>query len=92
MPHKISEKSYSSIFLQELLFRGRVRVQLKNDDGTPFSKDYPTRESLLVHIGKTIPQLKSRQNKPTETSSSSAQPTTASSSGAQKKSGKSKRR
>jgi signal recognition particle subunit SRP19 len=92
MPHKISEKSYSSIFLQELLFRGRVRVQLKNDDGTPFSKDYPTRESLLVHIGKTIPQLKSRQNKPTETSSSSAQPTTATSSGAQKKSGKSKRR
>ncbi|VDM73560.1 unnamed protein product [Strongylus vulgaris] len=24
--------------------RGRVRVQLKNDDGTPKNKDYPTRK------------------------------------------------
>ncbi|VDK64991.1 unnamed protein product, partial [Cylicostephanus goldi] len=29
--------------------RGRVRVQLKNDDGTPKNKDYPTRKLYFAN-------------------------------------------
>ena len=50
---------------KELLYRGRIRVQLKNDDGTPVSTEFPTRDSLLQHLGKTIPNLKTRQGKHT---------------------------
>ncbi|KAG7190551.1 hypothetical protein KM043_006650 [Ampulex compressa] len=48
---------------KELLYRGRVRVQLKNDDGTPVRSEFPTRDSLLLHLGTTIPKLKTRQGK-----------------------------
>lgn len=48
--------------LQELLYRGRIRVQLKNDDGTLFNAEFPTRDSLLFHLGTKIPLLKSRQS------------------------------
>ncbi|CAJ0593286.1 unnamed protein product [Cylicocyclus nassatus] len=41
--------------------RGRVRVQLKNDDGTPKNKDYPTRTALLKYVATMIPKLKTRQ-------------------------------
>lgn len=44
-----------------MLFRGRIRVQLKNDDGSIFNPDFPTRDSVLLHLGTMIPQLKSRQ-------------------------------
>lgn len=49
-------------FFQELLYRGRIRVQLKNDDGTLFNPEFPTRESILFYLGGKIPQLKSRQS------------------------------
>lgn len=42
--------------------RGRIRVQLKNDDGTPFNSNFTTRESILHHLGDKIPLLKSRQS------------------------------
>lgn len=76
---------------QELLYRGRIRVQLKNDDCSPVNPEFPTRDSLLVYIGEKIPQLKSRQNKPAEPTASAGQPQPASSSsGGNKK--KNKRR
>lgn len=34
---------------------------MKNDDGTVFNSDFPTRDSILLHLGAMIPQLKSRQ-------------------------------
>ncbi|KAG8040975.1 hypothetical protein G9C98_001963 [Cotesia typhae] len=48
---------------KELLYRGRIRVQLKNDDGTPVNPDYPTRDSLMSYVGTSIPNLKTRQGK-----------------------------
>ncbi|GAB0098288.1 Signal recognition particle 19 kDa protein [Sergentomyia squamirostris] len=57
----VENKLYSREKSKELAFRGRIRVQLKNDDGTPFNPEFPTRNSLLLHLGKMIPQLKSRQ-------------------------------
>nr|CAH0104555.1 unnamed protein product [Daphnia galeata] len=40
--------------------RGRVRVQLKNEDGTPVNPALPTRDSLYLYVGEKIPHLKSR--------------------------------
>lgn len=48
---------------QELVYRGRIRVQLKNDDGTALNPEFPNRDAILLHCGKMIPQLKSRQTK-----------------------------
>lgn len=73
---------------KELLYRGRIRVQLKNDDGTPFNPDFPTRDSLLLHLGSTIPKLKSRQGKPSSGEPSAPQPVAASTSRKGKKQGR----
>lgn len=69
------------------MYRGRIRVHLKHDDGTPRNPNFPTRDSLLTYIGTKIPQLKSRQNK----SSDNVQPQQSTSSTGHKK-GKGKRR
>lgn len=87
----VENKQYPREKSKELLYRGRIRVQLKNDDGAPVNPEFPTRESLLVYIGEKIPQLKSRQNKPAEAAASaSGQPQVAAASGGNKK--KNKRR
>ena len=44
--------------------RGRVRVQLKNDDGSPLIEEFPTRDAVILHVAEMIPQLKSRTSKP----------------------------
>lgn len=59
----VENKLYSREKSKELLYRGRIRVQLKNDDGSLCSPDFPTRESLMYHLGEMIPKLKTRQNK-----------------------------
>lgn len=66
---------------KEILYRGRIRVQLKNDDGTPVNAEYPTRNAVLVFLGTSIPKLKSRQGKQSSSDQSSQQ----SSAGASKK-------
>ncbi|KAK0087394.1 hypothetical protein PV325_001156 [Microctonus aethiopoides] len=66
---------------KELLYRGRIRVQLKNDDGTPLSPNFPTRDSLLNYLGTTIPNLKVRQGKQTSSEQSSQQSSTSSKKG-----------
>lgn len=63
---------------KELLFRGRIRVQLKNDDGTPVKPEFPTRDSLLEYIGTTISKLKTRQGKQSS-SEQTSQPSTSTS-------------
>ncbi|XP_033624315.1 signal recognition particle 19 kDa protein-like [Asterias rubens] len=45
------------------LFRGRVRVQLKNEDNTPVKEQLPNRKSLFLYISEMIPKLKTRQQK-----------------------------
>ncbi|XP_055609454.1 signal recognition particle 19 kDa protein [Uranotaenia lowii] len=62
----VENKQYSREKSKELAFRGRIRVQLKQNDGKPVLPEYPTRDSILLYLGKTIPQLKTRQGKPTE--------------------------
>uniref|UniRef100_A0A2M3ZHF7 Putative signal recognition particle protein 19 n=1 Tax=Anopheles braziliensis TaxID=58242 RepID=A0A2M3ZHF7_9DIPT len=79
-------KQYPRERSRELQHRGRVRVQLRDDAGNPLNSEYPTRDSLLVHVGKTIPMLKSRQTKAPE------QAAVAAATSAGPKKGKGKRR
>lgn len=44
--------------------RGRIRVQMRNNDGSPCNPEFETREAIMRHVAAKIPQLKSRQNKP----------------------------
>ncbi|XP_023236979.1 signal recognition particle 19 kDa protein-like [Centruroides sculpturatus] len=46
-----------------IIYRGRIRVQLKNDDGTPVNSSYPTRTSLMYYVSEMIPKLKTRTQK-----------------------------
>ena len=35
----------------EIEFRGRIRVQLKNEDGTPFKEEFKSRKSAFIGDG-----------------------------------------
>ena len=59
----VENKQYPRERSRELEFRGRIRVQLRNDNGTPFIETFKTRESIMEHLGEMIPKLKSRQQK-----------------------------
>lgn len=59
----MENKLYSRERSKELLFRGRIRVQLKNDDGSLCNEDFKSRESVMLHLGDMIPKLKTRQTK-----------------------------
>ncbi|CAH0559000.1 unnamed protein product [Brassicogethes aeneus] len=59
----VENKIYSRERSKELLYRGRIRVQLKNDDGSLYNPSFPTRESIMLHLGDMIPKLKTRQTK-----------------------------
>jgi signal recognition particle subunit SRP19 len=54
---------YSREKSKELLYRGRIRVQLKADDGTPLNPEFPSRDSVMLYLGQMIPKLKSRAGK-----------------------------
>ncbi|XP_052787783.1 signal recognition particle 19 kDa protein-like [Mya arenaria] len=47
---------------KDLKYRGRIRVQLKNEDGSIKDERFPNRHSLLLYLGETIPKLKTRQH------------------------------
>lgn len=57
----VENKLYPREKSKELLHRGRIRIQLKTDNGLPVNADFPTRDSVLLHLGTMIPQLKTRQ-------------------------------
>ena len=59
----VENKLYSRECSKEPLYRGRVRVQLRNDDGTLCNSKFDTRESIMCYIGEMIPKLKTRQMK-----------------------------
>jgi len=72
---------------KEPLYRGRIRVQLKNDNDMPVRPEFPTRNSILEYVGTTIPKLKTRQGK----QSSSEQISQSSTSTSKKGKGKGRR-
>uniref|UniRef100_A0A915CX52 Signal recognition particle 19 kDa protein n=1 Tax=Ditylenchus dipsaci TaxID=166011 RepID=A0A915CX52_9BILA len=67
---------------REANMQGRIRVQLKNDDGSSCNDLFPTRDSLMFYLADMIPKLKSRQP---GGSASSSQATNATAGGKQKR-------
>lgn len=56
----IENKIYPRERSKELLHRGRIRLQIKHDDGTAINPDFSTRTQVLKYVATTIPQLKTR--------------------------------
>lgn len=88
----VENKLYPRERSKELQCRGRIRVQIKNDDGKPIKDEFATRDSVLLYLGKSIPQLKSRQNRQNEPAQQATTASSSSSGAGQKKGGKNKRR
>lgn len=56
----VENKIYPRERSKEFLNRGRIRVQIKHDDGTPINPDISNRRQVLKYVGQMIPQLKAR--------------------------------
>ncbi|XP_074851324.1 signal recognition particle 19 kDa protein [Carettochelys insculpta] len=56
-------KLYPREWNRDAQFRGRVRVQLKQEDGKPCLPQFPTRKSVMLYAAETIPKLKTRTQK-----------------------------
>uniref|UniRef100_A0A1B6GPZ7 Signal recognition particle 19 kDa protein n=1 Tax=Cuerna arida TaxID=1464854 RepID=A0A1B6GPZ7_9HEMI len=59
----VEHKMYSRETSKEIHLRGRIRVQLKSEDGYLTNEKFPTRQSVMLHLGAMIPMLKSRSSK-----------------------------
>ena len=52
LPCELQDKSYSRDFWQ----RGRLRVTLRKEDGTPLAKEFPTKRAVMVEIARLVPK------------------------------------
>eukprot|EP00096_Caligus_rogercresseyi_P015103 TRINITY_DN7552_c0_g1_i3.p1 TRINITY_DN7552_c0_g1~~TRINITY_DN7552_c0_g1_i3.p1 ORF type:complete len:178 (+),score=68.21 TRINITY_DN7552_c0_g1_i3:57-536(+) len=59
----IQNKEYPRERSREFLYRGKIRIQLKDEAGNPLKPDYPTRTSILHFLGKEIPKVRETQKK-----------------------------
>uniref|UniRef100_A0A0A9D5K4 Signal recognition particle 19 kDa protein n=1 Tax=Arundo donax TaxID=35708 RepID=A0A0A9D5K4_ARUDO len=81
IPHAIElDKAYPRDFFQV----GRVRVQLKKDDGSPVNPAIKTKKQLMIQIAELVPKHHGRTKKQEAAPSSS-------SAGEKKKGGKKKK-
>ncbi|KAG8094472.1 hypothetical protein GUJ93_ZPchr0012g20509 [Zizania palustris] len=81
IPHAIElDKAYPRDFFQV----GRVRVQLKKDDGSPVNPAIKTKKQLMVQIAELVPKHHGRTKKQ-EPAASSATGTSKSGKGGKKK-------
>jgi signal recognition particle subunit SRP19 len=78
------DKAYPRDFMQ----RGRVRVQLKKEDGSPFNPAISTRKQLMMQIAELVPRHPGRTKKQEPASSSAAGASKSSSAAGPSKSGK----
>ncbi|KAG0526029.1 hypothetical protein BDA96_06G110000 [Sorghum bicolor] len=69
IPHAIElDKAYPRDFFQV----GRVRVQLKKDDGSPVNPAIKTKKQLMIQIAELVPKHHGRTKKQEAATSSSA--------------------
>lgn len=95
---EVENKIYPRERSKELLHRGRIRLQIKHDDGTAINPDLATRMQIFKYVATTIPQLKTRIANPkggeilAAQGTSTQQPGGSSSGGGGGKKGKGKKR
>ncbi|XP_050769501.1 signal recognition particle 19 kDa protein isoform X2 [Gymnogyps californianus] len=63
IPIDKKNKMYPREWNRDMQYRGRVRIQLKQDDGNPCLPQFPTRKSVMLYAAETIPKLKTRTQK-----------------------------
>ncbi|KAM6475484.1 signal recognition particle 19 kDa protein isoform 2-T2 [Liasis olivaceus] len=56
-------KMYPREWNRDAQYRGRVRIQLKQEDGNPCQPQFPTRKAVMLYAAETIPKLKTRTQK-----------------------------
>ncbi|EGV99619.1 Signal recognition particle 19 kDa protein, partial [Cricetulus griseus] len=60
-------KMYSREWNRDVQYRGRVRVQLRQEDGSlclvQFPSRYMSRKSVMLYVAEMIPKLKTRTQK-----------------------------
>ena len=57
LPCEVEDKSYPRDFWQ----RGRVRVTIKKEDGSPIAKEFPTRRAVMLEIARLVPMHPGRK-------------------------------
>ncbi|KAM8961353.1 signal recognition particle 19 kDa protein [Pelodytes ibericus] len=57
------DKMYTREWNRDVQFRGRVRVQLKNEDGSPCLDKLSSRKAVMLRVAEEIPKLKTRTQK-----------------------------
>ncbi|KAG5679004.1 hypothetical protein PVAND_008613 [Polypedilum vanderplanki] len=89
---EVENKIYPRERSKELLHRGRIRLQIKHEDGTPINPDLATRMQVFKYVATIIPQLKTRianpKGEPVVAQASSSQQQGSSSGGGKKGKGK----
>nr|XP_025721269.1 signal recognition particle 19 kDa protein-like [Callorhinus ursinus] len=63
IPINEKNKMYSREWNRDVQYRGRVRVQLKQEDGSLCLVQFPSRKSVMLYIAEMIPKLKTRTQK-----------------------------
>ncbi|KAL2092873.1 hypothetical protein ACEWY4_012671 [Coilia grayii] len=48
---------------RDVQFRGRVRVQIKQEDGNPCQEKFSSRKEVMFYVAEMIPKLKTRTQK-----------------------------
>uniref|UniRef100_A0ACB8ER91 Signal recognition particle 19kDa n=1 Tax=Sphaerodactylus townsendi TaxID=933632 RepID=A0ACB8ER91_9SAUR len=56
-------KMYPREWNRDAQYRGRVQIQLKQEDGSPCFPQFPTRKAVMLYAAETIPKLKTRTQK-----------------------------
>ncbi|XP_003430842.1 signal recognition particle 19 kDa protein isoform X3 [Ornithorhynchus anatinus] len=63
IPVEKKNKMYSREWNRDMQYRGRVRIQLKRDDGSLCFPQFPSRKSVMLYAAEMIPKLKTRTQK-----------------------------
>lgn len=59
----VENNMYSREWNRDVQFRGRVRVQLKMEDGSLCQDKFTSRKDVMFYVAEMIPKLKSRTQK-----------------------------
>ncbi|XP_063050852.1 signal recognition particle 19 kDa protein [Engraulis encrasicolus] len=59
----VENKMHPREWNRDVQFRGRVRVQIKQEDGNPCQDKFASRKEVMFYVAEMIPKLKTRTQK-----------------------------
>ncbi|PRW57351.1 signal recognition particle 19 kDa -like [Chlorella sorokiniana] len=60
---KLEAEAEMKCYPRDWMVPGRVRVKLRNDDGSPVNPDIPSRRALLIKVAELVPRHPGRANR-----------------------------